>query len=105
MNGMRRQGMFRSIITTLFLVTFLFTNSISQENNHTVYAEGPYSPRASYGLFFDLNYNMHSANFSGKDLQGIPDCCPRYETGQGIGYGIGLFYAFPVMKDLDLVMT
>ena len=24
MNGMRRQGMFRSIITTLFLVTFLF---------------------------------------------------------------------------------
>ena len=102
MNGMRRQGMFRSIITTLFLVTFLFTIAISQENNQTVYANGPYSPRASYGLFFDLNYNMHSANFSGKDIQGIPDCCPRYETGQGIGYGMGLFYAFSVMKDWDL---
>jgi outer membrane protein OmpA-like peptidoglycan-associated protein len=43
---------------------------------------------------------MHSADF--QTLPGIESCCPRYETGSGIGYNIGLMYAFPLSVDWEL---
>jgi len=75
-----------------------------EEKKGTVYAQQPYEQRDSYGLFFGLNYNQHQANFTGaewgEDL--IPNCCPRFEKGSGIGFYFGGFYSFPIFTDLDL---
>lgn len=49
---------------------------------------------AAFGAFGHLSLNFHSAEFA--TLPGIPSCCPRYETGTGIGPTIGLFYQFPI---------
>ncbi|MFC2131590.1 OmpA family protein [Bacteroidota bacterium] len=92
---------FLKVIITLILLTVNFLPA--QENSQgIVYAGGPYEQRESYGLFFDMNLNMHTANFTGEEWVGIPNCCPRFETGTGIGFGVGLFYALPVMPDWDL---
>ena len=43
---------------------------------------------------------MHSANFT--NLPGIPSCCPRFETGFGLGYDFGFFTAIPLAKSWEL---
>jgi outer membrane protein OmpA-like peptidoglycan-associated protein len=87
------------MVATIFLIMFALTTVKAQE---TVYAEGPYTQRPSYGLFFDMNYNMHTANFKGEEWVGIPNCCPRFETGLGLGFQFGVFYAKPILTDWDL---
>lgn len=51
-------------------------------------------PRSAYGVFGDLNLNIHQAEFA--KLPGIPSCCPRYESGTGTGPSVGLFYELPI---------
>jgi outer membrane protein OmpA-like peptidoglycan-associated protein len=79
------------IIITLFV--------LSSTTYAQVYADKPYQTRVNYGLFGGLNYNMHAANFYG--LPGIPSCCPRYETGNGLGINAGIFYNFPVGEEWE----
>jgi outer membrane protein OmpA-like peptidoglycan-associated protein len=82
-----------NICVLLILLTATITKS--QE-----YRYQPNEQRPAYGLFFNLGLNNHSAEFTG--LEGIPSCCPRYETGSGLGYNLGLLYSFPVMNGWDL---
>lgn len=51
-------------------------------------------PRPAYGIFGDLSLNIHEAEFA--SLPGIPSCCPRYESGTGVGPSVGLFYELPL---------
>ncbi|MFH1050109.1 MAG: OmpA family protein [bacterium] len=91
---------FKASIGLLFVaIMFISAQETKQE---TVYAQGPYEQRPSYGLFFGLNYNQHKANFTGAEWEGIPNCCPRFEVGDGIGFSGGLFYSFPIMTDFDI---
>lgn len=48
----------------------------------------------SIGAYTGINYNFHSAGF--KSLPGIPNCCPKFETGSGIYQQIGAFIDYPV---------
>ncbi len=64
------------------------------------YAETPFQARDYFGLFAGLNFNMHEANFA--KLPGIPSCCPRYETGTGLGINAGLYYSFPISETLEM---
>jgi outer membrane protein OmpA-like peptidoglycan-associated protein len=95
--------MFRTL--KLFIILFIsifFIAKAQDDTTKVVYAQGPYEQRPSYGLFFDLNYNLHSGNFTGEEWEGIPNCCPRFEKGGGIGFSAGLFYTLPVLYNWDL---
>jgi outer membrane protein OmpA-like peptidoglycan-associated protein len=48
------------------------------------------SSDSKYGIFGGVNINIHQADF--KNLPGIPNCCPRFEEGTGIGYNFGILY-------------
>ncbi len=51
-----------------------------------------YSEQAPYkiGLFGHINYNNYNSNFT--KLPDIPNCCPKFTTGGGFGYKIGLLF-------------
>lgn len=46
-----------------------------------------------YGAYVHFNYNMHSGNFS--QLPGVPNCCPEFASGSGLGAGFGALYEIP----------
>ncbi len=66
------------------IIPLLFWNSV-------VLAQ-PRIETSQFGAYVHGNLNLHSANF--QTLPGVPSCCPRYENGSGIGFGIGGFYDF-----------
>jgi outer membrane protein OmpA-like peptidoglycan-associated protein len=43
-----------------------------------------------YGVYGGINLNLHQANL--RNLPGIPNCCPRYEKGTGLGFNLGILY-------------
>lgn len=45
---------------------------------------------ARVGLFGGMNINIHSASFG--ELPGVPNCCPEFTSGDGIGGAVGLLY-------------
>ncbi len=45
---------------------------------------------AKYGLFGQVNYNNYNSNFS--KLPEIPNCCPKFTTGGGFGYKVGVLF-------------
>lgn len=48
----------------------------------------------SYGAYFNLNFNNHSASF--RDFNGISTCCPIFESGSGSGISFGAIMDFPL---------
>ncbi|MDH7516505.1 MAG: OmpA family protein [Bacteroidota bacterium] len=50
--------------------------------------------RQGIGVYASYNFNQHWTNF-GK-LPGVPNCCPRFESGSGGGFSLGLFYRIPL---------
>ncbi len=52
------------------------------------------SLRPGYGIYGDFDLNFHSAEFS--KLPGIPNCCPRFESGDGTGFSLGVLYQLPL---------
>lgn len=57
-------------------------------------------PLFHYGAFAGLKINMHNADFAG--LPGLPDCCPEYTGGAGIGFGLGGLFIYPLNQKLSL---
>lgn len=82
----------------LIIIILFFGNNLSAQE----YLDKPNDNRLAYGLFGNVLLNFHSANFIGVNFPQIPSCCPRYETGTGIGFGAGLFIDIPLQKDLVL---
>lgn len=56
------------------------------------------SLRTRYSVFAGIGFNTHTADF--RALPGIPNCCPRFESGSGIGPLMGLRYELPVSPSL-----
>lgn len=50
------------------------------------------------GLQGGAGYIIHSVEFS--NLANIPNCCPKFDGGNGIGARIALFFEYPVFNDL-----
>jgi len=82
-----------------FLVFFIVISSYSYSQE---YAEEPFTPRDSYGIFAGAGFNLHSADF--KSFSGIPSCCPGYESGEGFGINVGAFYSTPLGDLIDLTL-
>ncbi len=49
--------------------------------------------RSKYGIFGNLGYNMHTADFS--KVPDCPSCSPGYRDGNGFGFALGLAYELP----------
>jgi outer membrane protein OmpA-like peptidoglycan-associated protein len=55
---------------------------------------------SKYGVYGGINLNFHTAQFT--NLPGIPNCCPRFESGFGLGYNFGVLYEHRLGKALSL---
>jgi outer membrane protein OmpA-like peptidoglycan-associated protein len=56
-----------------------------------------YEQRTRYGIYGSFLINSHNADF--QKLPGIPNCCPRFEEGSGIGLAFGALLQFPVIEN------
>jgi len=45
-----------------------------------------------FGIYFGMGYNMHNPEFS--ELPGIPNCCPKFNNGNGFGINLGLSHEY-----------
>ncbi len=52
------------------------------------------SASSKFGILGGFNLNYHSADF--RKLPGVPNCCPRFESGTGSGIAAGLLYDMPL---------
>jgi len=77
------------ILVILYIITLSFGYLHSQETT-------PESNK--YGVFFGLNPNFHSAKFN--KLPGVPNCCPEFESGFGLGWNVGVLYERKVAEKL-----
>lgn len=82
------------LLIVLLIIAFMAESAISQQ-----YIDSAYTPRLNFGIYGHGGINLHMANFS--ELPGIPSCCPRYETGTGLGYGFGIFGAYPATNTIE----
>lgn len=78
--------MSRFALFILLISTVASYQLTSQENKYGIYA--------NYGL------NMHSADF--RALPGVPNCCPNFETGEGLGLSLGALFEMDMTTNLYL---
>ncbi len=57
----------------------------------------PQFSRSTYGLFGDAAWNIHRANF--QSLPDVPNCCPLFESGSGMGGAFGAFWDYDAFGD------
>ena len=57
----------------------------------------PSLSKSTFGAFGDAAWNIHHANFQA--LPGIPNCCPLFENGSGLGGSFGFFYDYDAFGD------
>ncbi len=52
------------------------------------------SARSRYGIVVGYGQNFHTADF--RQLPGVPNCCPRFESGDGSGLNLAALYERPL---------
>lgn len=50
------------------------------------------------GAYGDLNWNIHFTDFS--KLPGVPNCCPAFKNGSGLGFSLGALLEVPIVSSL-----
>lgn len=59
-------------------------------------------PVPRYGLYSDINWNLHSASFTA--LPRVPNCCPDFQSGSGAGGTLGVLFEVPLSPDWWLAL-
>ncbi len=90
----------RRLLTVFILILLIATIKSFSQN----YADEPYDPRPSYGVFGNFYLNLHTANFEALDEEIYPSCCLGYESGSGIGLGPALLYSLPLTDQWELTI-
>jgi outer membrane protein OmpA-like peptidoglycan-associated protein len=80
----------------LFAGLFAATSPVFAQNT----AEAD-SSALRYGGFLNYSLNFHSADF--QKLPGIPNCCPRFETGDGGGFALGAMLEWPFADSFSML--
>lgn len=83
----------KKTIVILLLISFFQSISFSQIDTT--------KPIYFVGAFAGLNLNLHNAGF--RSLPGIPNCCPKFESGNGIAPLFGLSLRYPFDETSSLV--
>lgn len=82
--------------TLSMLVLILTWNTILYSQIDTT------KPIFNIGIYGGINYNIHDAGF--KSLPGIPNCCPKFESGSGIAPQLGVSLRFPFDEASSLIL-
>lgn len=53
-----------------------------------------------YGIYGDYGLNMHTADF--RALPGVPNCCPKFQDGDGLGLSFGALFEMDMTRELFL---
>lgn len=53
-----------------------------------------------YGIYGDYGLNMHTADF--RALPGVPNCCPKFQDGDGLGLSFGALFEMDMTSELFL---
>lgn len=64
---------------------------------HSLHAQAPQeadTPLSRYGVYGNLGLISHSADF--RAFPGVPNCCPKFQSGSGTGMSFGLLYEVPL---------
>ncbi len=72
------------VLTFVFIVSYF--SLLSNEDN--------LKPYFYVGGYAGANLNLHQAGF--RELPGIPSCCPKFETGSGLGANFGGLFRLPI---------
>ncbi|MES2764471.1 MAG: OmpA family protein [Bacteroidota bacterium] len=83
-------------ILKITLIFFLITDFLKAQ----LLPENSAKPLQKFGFVSDFNWNFHSADF--KELPGVENCCPLFESGRGAGFTIGGLYERSVFKNFSL---
>lgn len=78
--------------TKCLLFLLIVSTLYAEENDKAVYPK--------IGIEVGYNYNLHNGSF--KKLPGIPNCCPKFESGNGYSLAIGLSYQLPIFDMFSL---
>jgi outer membrane protein OmpA-like peptidoglycan-associated protein len=74
---------FTTVLTLFLSVSILFAETDSLNTK--------------FGVYGGLNFNSHTADFY--KLRGIPNCCPNFESGSGIGFNFGALVEYKLTKN------
>ena len=100
------------VLFCAFLPSLLGTDSLVAQGSDTTGIETvasrdsilkhrTFPERWRLGVFFSFNLNSYVANnMSG--LPGVPNCCPGYEGGNGVGVAVGGLFEYPFDKRFSL---
>ncbi|OGU57582.1 MAG: hypothetical protein A2X64_09020 [Ignavibacteria bacterium GWF2_33_9] len=80
-----------------FLVIAILLNFIYLAQSEEIDTLNPYLYLGAYG---GLNNNLHNADF--KELPGVPNCCPKFESGSGLGFHFGGLLRVPLNDNYSL---
>ncbi len=64
---------------------------------HSLHAQAPQETEQSlsrYGIYGNLGLVSHSADF--RAFPGVPNCCPKFQSGSGTGMSFGVLYDLPI---------
>ena len=82
------------------LFMFISIDTIAQE---VILNPGNWKPSPHrFGLFTGGGMNFHHPEFP--DLPGVPNCCPQFDEGFGLGLNLGLLYEYKFESDLLLLI-
>jgi len=74
---------------TLFICLIFFSFSLLAQ-------ELPDSTSYRYGIYGNIGITSHTADF--RAFPGVPNCCPKFQIGNGSGFSFGLLYDLPLTK-------
>ncbi|MBK9248331.1 MAG: OmpA family protein [Ignavibacteria bacterium] len=66
---------------------------------HSIQAQSPQTsdlPLSRYGIYGNLGLISHSADF--RAFPGVPNCCPKFQSGSGTGMSFGVLYELPFFR-------
>ena len=58
------------------------------------------SSAVKFGVYGDYGLNMHTADF--RALPGVPNCCPKFQEGDGLGLSMGALFEMDMTSHLFL---
>jgi hypothetical protein len=90
--------MTRSLLSSfglLAVLTICFIPSASRAQQDQT--PPPEPSKSSYGVVLDGALNLQHSNF--QELPGVPNCCPLFQNGSGLGGSFGLFYDYDAFGD------
>ncbi len=90
-------NIYARMLYILIPLVLIINQELKAQKNYDLFS---YDSSITYGAFVNININHHFADF--KDFQGIATCCPRFESGTGLGFGSGVFFELPFPKILKI---